>query len=1692
MNNFNSHKKYNNNKEVLNSIIRTKYIENNENICELLFNNKDLSNTNFAQFTHIISPSFVHILIKFNDIKEKDYFRKLMKKIVSEFTLNYLNNTFDNFNEKIYSNYESVLYFLELILDNFDNLKDFEYSINSKLFKMLNYLSNINENDNISEIVNQNDFINLIIDIFYLLLNTKGKFNPKNCSETIDQVEIFSNKINNNNFINQIFLLFFSELYEIPNNDIKRILKNINNNYLINLNIIPLNYDKYNYLSNIIKLFTSFDPDLAIINLIFEYLNKIFNMFLNIFLPQSENILEDKIEKIKEDFILCNFFHIYRTKKVYYKFYLYLIKYSKKINNNQGLFEIFQDLKVILMNIYNICPSPFYFELIIKFFQNEIDLQENIKYLKEILDMILSLEFIDPISNKLKQQICIFNTIQLLQIFYCTSKDEKICKELYKYGIYDYILKFFENLKEYHYICSNYCIDIYIKDKIYQQTILEICFNIVINLFLAVDDEKLEKKFFEFFLGNNIKIPNTKNKFGKSIVCILDLSNKELNKNIKEYDNQFGIYHSIYLEKYFKKKSFKKETKFLLIEFIYYLEMIKLKQIDNENLNVLDENSLIEKFLNLFLDDLILLINNSDDLKKVKIDGIYEYIKDSINKNKSKNNSFTKENILIIFLDICQNNNIKNENIFNETINLNDLNLYTKKNDECFLKSRCLLLNHNLEDEILLQSEISNEYINSYFDIEHKNVIKCFKKDLLLKDCSIYFDDIYFYNKNFLKIKNSFYYNYESNLAEETFYDIKNNLLNYPTKLKNFSSNKYALPKIFLSCNTKLYQNSFFSLLYPRIKKELIKNSYPILPSHFIYYNELLNNNFQNVISNYKINCELISVKNIVYGEIIFYPNYLIFRSHKDKTKIKQDYETNLKYIYSSGINEIQIIEKIIIIEYDEIDELFSRCFVYIPQALEIFLKNGKSYFFNFIEENNLKQFYDIIMNIQEFFKLKIIKNPKQQFFNLKITEKWEKEEITNEQYLLYLNKYSGRTFNNIYLYPVFPWVTLIKEYFPEKTKITKNTIFYRDMSNFMQVQTEKGKDDALFNYENSLIENEKNPIHFRIHYSTGSYILLYLMRVFPFMDQHIKLQSNSFDNPSRMLHNINEILNIIKESNENRELIPEFFTSIEYFLNLNYVYYGKRQADHILVNNMLVPEINLYHKKLSNFIYFNKIFLNNRKDLKLNGNIDLDKCPINEWINLIFGYKQYPKDKNLFNAFEKYSNRQSYYLPDSFKKLKTKNLKEDDLLRKINAKKLRVLYFGQTPEQIFKTKHSKCNGDWKSDTSFKNYKLDDIIDKDIKVITFWISDDKNYFFFFFLIKNLNDQNIYIYIYDEKMEKKYEVNIGKIKLYGLDNIMKKIKNKENEEKDANKLNKDYTIYHFVNIDKKVSKLIDYKDISDLYNLNPRDALITFYAQYNIYFIIGRYKDNTIKIFCHKNKSIKGIIKLNSFVSVLHKKDQETFFSGHMNGIIIEWEIEYKNLTDYDNKLELNNIIPKREIKAHNNCLITTINYNEKHNIILSADVNGILYIRKYYDFELLSKIKLKENNCFTTQILLNDFNFIYTINYNQNEIKKYICIYTLNGILIEKSDLHTIIDAYILNNGKTIFNRLEETELYIFGFNNENTIINDNIINKLGYFKYDYIMNFEIKDNNIYILLKDGIFIEGFYNSLNLVGYGIN
>ena len=134
--------------KTLNCIFRIPHLDNNNDICELIFNDEYLCKENFAQFSNVISQSFATIIMKFNKIKEKEYFKNLMEKILKEFTEDNLNNAFNKFNVSIYKEYEGMLYFLELIINNFESLKDIEYNINKKIFESLNYLINLDKINN--------------------------------------------------------------------------------------------------------------------------------------------------------------------------------------------------------------------------------------------------------------------------------------------------------------------------------------------------------------------------------------------------------------------------------------------------------------------------------------------------------------------------------------------------------------------------------------------------------------------------------------------------------------------------------------------------------------------------------------------------------------------------------------------------------------------------------------------------------------------------------------------------------------------------------------------------------------------------------------------------------------------------------------------------------------------------------------------------------------------------------------------------------------------------------------------------------------------------------------------------------------------------------------------------------------------------------------------------------------------------------------------------------------------------------------------------------------------------------------------------------------------------------------------------------------------------------------------------------
>ena len=88
-------------------------------------------------------------------------------------------------------------------------------------------------------------------------------------------------------------------------------------------------------------------------------------------------------------------------------------------------------------------------------------------------------------------------------------------------------------------------------------------------------------------------------------------------------------------------------------------------------------------------------------------------------------------------------------------------------------------------------------------------------------------------------------------------------------------------------------------------------------------------------------------------------------------------------------------------------------------KAFEIYVKNGKSYLFNFLNTNEYENF------MKDFLTKSKLKHliRKRDFLTEKsnIYKDWKAGLISNQDYLLLLNRYSSRSFNDPTQYPVFP-----------------------------------------------------------------------------------------------------------------------------------------------------------------------------------------------------------------------------------------------------------------------------------------------------------------------------------------------------------------------------------------------------------------------------------------------------------------------------------------------------------------------------------------------------------------------------------------------------------------------------------------------------------------------------------------------
>ncbi|KAA3670438.1 uncharacterized protein DEA37_0007913, partial [Paragonimus westermani] len=180
--------------------------------------------------------------------------------------------------------------------------------------------------------------------------------------------------------------------------------------------------------------------------------------------------------------------------------------------------------------------------------------------------------------------------------------------------------------------------------------------------------------------------------------------------------------------------------------------------------------------------------------------------------------------------------------------------------------------------------------------------------------------------------------------------------------------------------------------------------------------------------------------------------------------------------------------------------------------------------------------------------------SPRQLFTQSNMTQRWQRREISNFDYLMYLNTISGRTYNDLNQYPIFPWI--IANYTSEELELNEPSN-YRDLSKPIGALDPNRK--AYFDERYASWEDDSQPpFHYGTHYSTAAFVLSYLLRLEPFTTLFLHLQDGKFDHPDRLFSSIGRTWdNCQRNTSDVKELIPEFFYLPEMFENSNHFNLG-------------------------------------------------------------------------------------------------------------------------------------------------------------------------------------------------------------------------------------------------------------------------------------------------------------------------------------------------------------------------------------------------------------------------------------------------------------------------------------------------------------------------------------------------------
>ena len=306
-----------------------------------------------------------------------------------------------------------------------------------------------------------------------------------------------------------------------------------------------------------------------------------------------------------------------------------------------------------------------------------------------------------------------------------------------------------------------------------------------------------------------------------------------------------------------------------------------------------------------------------------------------------------------------------------------------------------------------------------------------------------------------------------------------------------------------------------------------------------------------------------------------------------------------------------------------DIEMVLWRSYLHIDSGLEFFLTTKKSYFIYFSKGDRQKVINFLKKETSEKTKSGVIIQsvPGSELIGQK-TELWKTGKMSNYEYLMYLNLYSGRSFNDLSQYPVFPWI--LSDYTSETIDLNNPNI-YRDLSKPVGALNEERLKRLIQDYKDC-DPTEPYKCLYRFHYSNPFYVLLYLSRLEPFTTAHIELQGGKFDKANRMFRSIGLSYQAVTSlNNDFREIIPEFFTLPDFLVNANHFDLGEDEITHNRVDDVILPP---WAKNADDFIRIHRAALES----------PYVSSHLNEWIDLIFGCNQSGqnaiKHNNTFHAY--------------------------------------------------------------------------------------------------------------------------------------------------------------------------------------------------------------------------------------------------------------------------------------------------------------------------------------------------------------------------------------------------------------------------------------------------------------------------